>query len=458
MLDLLAMSTAVTLWRASTVDERSSLGVPVHHRTGRRRTDADRSADGAVSARVDVDVDETFADALPARAASTGRGAASDAAGRESRRPGSSRCSTCHRSPTATSPVCRRSPAWMRSGHVDPTTPSVCRCSTTARRNDRWSSTSTTRLSADGSWHPAFVEHSPRSLDAALARPDAEVGDFEIATAGRRRRGGGAATCSTRHRRCRPSRARAGPRADPPPDSRADPDRVVAEHDGAELTGWRARPACGRSSRAGWAIMACRPAPRSGSACAASIDVLVAVHGVLRAGAAFVMLDPDDPAARHDAIAADADLALILDDACRAGRRCPPTPIDADSDCRGRSLDDIAYVLYTSGSTGRAEGCADLAPRARRLPRASPRRAYADRAAAVRDAAALVARVRPDDHEPVPAVADRRPHRGRSPTTRSTALGRIAADRSLITCSRPHRASSRSSHRLADRAAVARRS
>ena len=26
------------------------------------------------------------------------------------------------------------------------------------------------------------------------------------------------------------------------------------------------------------------------------IDVLIAVHGVLRAGAAFVMLDPDDPA------------------------------------------------------------------------------------------------------------------------------------------------------------------
>ncbi len=82
--------------------------------------------------------------------------------------------------------------------------------------------------------------------------------------------------------------------------------------------------------------------------------MLAAVHGVMRSGAAFVMLDPDDPSARHDAIAADAELALIIDDIDAVSETGDG---EADGSCGvGVGLDDIAYVLYTSGSTGRPKG------------------------------------------------------------------------------------------------------
>ena len=44
------------------------------------------------------------------------------------------------------------------------------------------------------------------------------------------------------------------------------------------------------------------------------LDLLVALHGVLRSGAAFVLLDPEDPPARHERITADAGLGLVLDE------------------------------------------------------------------------------------------------------------------------------------------------
>ncbi len=88
--------------------------------------------------------------------------------------------------------------------------------------------------------------------------------------------------------------------------------------------------------------------------------MIAAVHGVMRSGAAFVMLDPDDPPARHDAIAADAELALIIDDL--AIDDLAEVSVDDASNAGGAAadvevgLDDIAYVLYTSGSTGRPKG------------------------------------------------------------------------------------------------------
>jgi amino acid adenylation domain-containing protein len=93
---------------------------------------------------------------------------------------------------------------------------------------------------------------------------------------------------------------------------------------------------------------------------------LVAVLAVLKAGAAYVPLDPDYPPARLAAMAADADLAALLVDAgtrgCFADQDARLLQIDAMQEELGRCPgsppavqvggDDLAYLLYTSGSTG----------------------------------------------------------------------------------------------------------
>jgi amino acid adenylation domain-containing protein len=81
----------------------------------------------------------------------------------------------------------------------------------------------------------------------------------------------------------------------------------------------------------------------------------VAVLGVLKAGAAYLPLDPDYPADRLAFLAADAHADLILTSATIAEAELgEPLP----SDHRGAGPRDVAYVIYTSGSTGRPKGVA----------------------------------------------------------------------------------------------------
>jgi len=127
------------------------------------------------------------------------------------------------------------------------------------------------------------------------------------------------------------------------------PDTVVAEHGDDTLTAAafdrRADEICDALLARGLT-----PGRAVGLRMPRSLDVLVAIHGVLRAGGVFVMLSPDDPAARHEAIAADADLFDILDEL--------PDTVEQPGDVRRPTvgLDDLAYILYTSGSTGRPKG------------------------------------------------------------------------------------------------------
>ena len=100
-------------------------------------------------------------------------------------------------------------------------------------------------------------------------------------------------------------------------------------------------------------------------------NLLVALLATLRAGAAYLPLDPDYPQARIDAILDDAGVALLVtasDVATTAGFDGAPTLLlDADrlwsasgpDDALApvaATADDLAYVIYTSGSTGRPKG------------------------------------------------------------------------------------------------------
>ncbi|MFI5911931.1 amino acid adenylation domain-containing protein [Dactylosporangium sp. NPDC051541] len=82
-----------------------------------------------------------------------------------------------------------------------------------------------------------------------------------------------------------------------------------------------------------------------------SPQLAVVLLGVLRAGAAYIPLDPELPPARRQLMLDDARPALVIDG---------DLP-DADDDTPVRSgahPDDLAYVIYTSGSTGRPKGVA----------------------------------------------------------------------------------------------------
>ncbi len=101
-----------------------------------------------------------------------------------------------------------------------------------------------------------------------------------------------------------------------------------------------------------------------------SPDLVAALLGILKAGAAYLPLDPAAPAQRLALIIADADADLLLTQS-RLGETLPAAPVpilclDREAETlAGLSPDDLpdtpaaagrAYTIYTSGSTGRPKG------------------------------------------------------------------------------------------------------
>ncbi|MFI6684900.1 amino acid adenylation domain-containing protein [Streptomyces sp. NPDC050485] len=95
-----------------------------------------------------------------------------------------------------------------------------------------------------------------------------------------------------------------------------------------------------------------------------SAELVVGVLGILKAGAAYLPLDPGLPAERLTGMVADAAPALVLSDAATpAADWHALTAVEAEGrrdDAPGIAAApaDLAYVIYTSGSTGRPKGVA----------------------------------------------------------------------------------------------------
>ncbi|MFC4149516.1 amino acid adenylation domain-containing protein [Micromonospora mangrovi] len=95
-------------------------------------------------------------------------------------------------------------------------------------------------------------------------------------------------------------------------------------------------------------------------------ELVVALLAVLKAGAAYVPLDPAYPPARVAFMTADSGTRLVLtrtDLADRFGELAVPIDrLDAGGDGTDPAVpatpEDLAYVIYTSGSTGRPKGVA----------------------------------------------------------------------------------------------------
>jgi amino acid adenylation domain-containing protein len=102
-----------------------------------------------------------------------------------------------------------------------------------------------------------------------------------------------------------------------------------------------------------------------------SHEMLGAVLGVLKAGAAYLPLDPSHPISRLELVLADAQVSLLLtQEALAAQLHTSARVICLDSEQTQwaresganldtkSTLDSLAYVIYTSGSTGRPKGVA----------------------------------------------------------------------------------------------------
>ncbi|TFI41539.1 amino acid adenylation domain-containing protein [Rhodococcus sp. 1R11] len=98
-----------------------------------------------------------------------------------------------------------------------------------------------------------------------------------------------------------------------------------------------------------------------------SVELVVGMYAVLRSGAAYVPVDPDQPTERNDYILDTASPAVVLSTARDEFVTAttvpvvditdPPEPSESVVFPRA-SGDDLAYVLFTSGSTGRPKGVA----------------------------------------------------------------------------------------------------
>ncbi|WP_327103677.1 non-ribosomal peptide synthetase [Nonomuraea glycinis] len=179
-------------------------------------------------------------------------------------------------------------------------------------------------------------------LRAAFADPDRRVSDLEMLTGQERERVLALA---------------AGPSVPYPADrtlgelfeeqAARTPDAVALEFDGQRLSYAELERRSGELARR-LRDLGARPGVRVAVALERSLDLVVSLLAVVRAGAAYVPLDPDYPRERLDFMLRDARAAILLpEETVREREDLPDTPLTPACP---------AYMIYTSGSTGRPKG------------------------------------------------------------------------------------------------------
>ncbi len=147
------------------------------------------------------------------------------------------------------------------------------------------------------------------------------------------------------------------------------PDAVAVSCAGEELT-FAALAARANQLARHLTGLGVRPGVLVGVCVERGVDAMVALLGVLKAGAAFVPLDPDYPAQRLSMMLADAAAPVVVAESSLldrvAGHEATVVCLDRDRPVLGAlpdgppesgvTVDDLVYVIYTSGTTGKPKG------------------------------------------------------------------------------------------------------
>jgi len=215
----------------------------------------------------------------------------------------------------------------------------------------------------DGEWVERFLRHYLTVLDEATRTPEREIGVLAIVPPAERRALVDDGNATTAEYPAVPVTALIAAQAAMRPDA-------IALEDGEERIRYdelerRANRLARRIARHG-----ITPGSLVGVCLDRSSKMVIALLGVMKAGCAYIPIDPGFPAQRVKFMIDDSRAAAIVVET-KTTPRLPPSDaltIDLDAEAAGianeagdaledaPSLDAPAYVLYTSGSTGSPKG------------------------------------------------------------------------------------------------------